>query len=169
MIFNKPAVLSETHALDDFDSGAPSLDSFLKRIALKSQQQGHSRTFVIADNDSNVVGYYALCAGSAERDDTPRQIGGHGAPREIPVALLARLAVDRNYQSRQLGSVLMRHAFASVISASEFVGFRAIVVHALDEQAVGFYKKFGFRSAGELDMTLFLSVQDALRIIQRAT
>lgn len=168
-MFGKPALLSEIHKLDHFDSGKPSLDYFLRSVALASQRDGHSRTFVIADNDFNVVGYHALCGGMLDRENTPRQIGGHGTPREIPVALLARLAVDINHQGRQLGTMLLRHAFSCVLSASEFVGFRAIMVHALDEDAVAFYEKFGFRASKGLERTLLISLQDVTTIMERSS
>lgn len=164
-VFRKPVPLSEAHKLELFDSGKPALDYFLTHVALRSQQDGHARTFVITDEEENVVGYHALCGGMLDRENAPRQVGGHGAPREIPVALLARLAVDRRHQGRQLGTVLMRHAFASVVAASSFVGFRAIMVHALDDEAAAFYAKFGFRAAKGLERTLLLSLNDITRIL----
>jgi GNAT superfamily N-acetyltransferase len=164
----KPTLLLESHKLEDFDSGKPSLDTFLKNTAIENQREGHSRTFVVVDANSRVIGFHALCSGMMSRDNAPRQIGGHGAPKDISVALLARLAVDRNHQGRQLGTLLLYHAFSSVLSASEFVGFRAVMVHALDDEGVTFYKKFGFRSAKGLERTLLISLPDVAQIIQRS-
>ncbi len=59
-------------------------------MALHNQREGYTRTFVIADADKKVVAYHSLCAGMISRNEAPRVIGGHGAPGEIPVALLAR-------------------------------------------------------------------------------
>jgi len=167
-MFGKPTLLLESHKVEDFDSGKPSLDAFLKTNAIESQRQGHSRTFVIVDANHSVIGFHALCSGMISRDNATRQIGGHGAPRDIPVALLARLAVDRNHQGRQFGTLLLHHAFSSVLSASEFVGIRAIMVHALDDEGATFYTKFGFRSAKGLERTLLISLPDVARIMERS-
>lgn len=158
--FRRPAPLTERHHVDDFDSGRPELDDYLKTLALHNQQQGYSRTFVICDADNRVVAYHALCAGMISRENTPRQVAGHGAPREIPVALLARLAVDRRYQGQGLGGALFKNACLAVISSSQLVAFRAVMVHALDDEAEAFYLRYGFRRAKGLERTLLLPTKD---------
>jgi GNAT superfamily N-acetyltransferase len=168
-VYHKPVLLSPAHRTDGFDSGEPSLDNFLVNVALCSQIERHARTFVIAGDDGLVLGYHALCAGMLDRKYSPRQIGGHGAPREIPVALLARLAVDRRHQGKKLGSVLLRHAFAAVLAASQTVAFRAIIVHALHDEAAAFYAKFGFKPVDGLERTMVISLQDVARIIEAST
>jgi predicted N-acetyltransferase YhbS len=135
------------------------LDDWLRDMALYNQQQGYSRTFVIADENDVVVGYHSLCAGMISRNDTPRQIKGKQAPAQIPLALLARLAVDQNYQGQGWGGALLKNALLSVVSATQAVAFRAIVVHALDKEAETFYRKFGFVDARGKDGTLLLPTQ----------
>ncbi len=161
-MYRKPVPLNEQHRLDDFDSGKPVLDVFLKEMALHNQAQGYTRTFVIAGADFRVVGYHSLCAGMISRENAPRQVKGHQAPGEIPVALLARLAVDRRHHGQGLGGELLKNALLAVIAASDAVAFRAVMVHALDDEATGFYLRYGFRQAKGLDRTLLLSVKDIL-------
>lgn len=158
--FRKPALLQPHHGLEAFDCGQLSLDTFLKTVALHNQMQGYSRTYVVADREFAVVGYHSLCAGMISREQSPRQVKGHGAPREIPVALLARLAVTRSMQGKGLGSELLRHALLSVLSTSETIAFRAVMVHALDDEAARFYGRYGFRPAKGLERTLLLPVKD---------
>jgi GNAT superfamily N-acetyltransferase len=158
--FRRPALLQDHHNRESFDSGKPALDVFLKTMALHNQVQGYSRTYVIADGDFSVVGYHSLCAGMISREHSPRQVKGHQAPGEIPVALLARLAVDRAYQGRGLGGELLRHALLSVLATSETIAFRAVMVHALDDDAVRFYGRYGFRQAKGLERTLLLPVKE---------
>jgi len=165
-MFRKPAPLGDHHRVDDFDSGKPSLDAFLKEMALYNQHQGYSRTFVVADADYRVVGYHSLCAGMISRENAPRQVKGHQAPKEIPVALLARLAVDRRYQGQGLGLALLRNALLSVISTAQLVAFRAVMVHALDDEAEMFYAKYGFRAAKGLERTLLLPTKDIAMSLQ---
>ncbi len=159
-MYRKPAPLDERHHLDDFDSGKPALDSFLKDMALHNQAQGYTRTFVIADVDFRVAGYHSLCAGMISRDNVPRQVKGHHAPGEIPVALLARLAVDKRHQGHGLGAELLKNALLAVLATAEVVAFRAVMVHALDDEAERFYLKYGFRQAKGLERTLLLPVKD---------
>lgn len=159
-MYRKPAPLSERHNLEDFDSGKSVLDTFLKEMALHNQAQGYTRTFVIADADFRVVGYHSLCAGMISRENAPRQVKGHQAPGEIPVALLARLAVDRRHHGHGLGGELLKNALLAVVATSEVVAFRAVMVHALDDEAASFYLRYGFRQAKGLDRTLLLPIKD---------
>ena len=167
-MFRKPALLADHHQLGDFDSGKPVLDTFLKHRALVNQQLGFSRCFVIATADFHVVGYHALCAGMILRQHTPRPIGGHGAPDEIPVALLARLAVDRRHQRQGLGAALLKHALSLVVAADNHVAFRAVMVHVLDAEADRFYRHYGFREAKGLERTLLLPKGDILAALDRS-
>lgn len=159
-MYRRPAPLADRHILDGFDSGRPSLDAFLIDMARFNHRQGYARTTVIADGDLRVVAYHALCAGVISRDAAPREVKAHGAPADIPVALLARLAVDRRHQGKGLGAALLQNALLSVIAASERVAFRAVMVHALNDAAIGFYSRYGFRPARGLERTLLLPVQD---------
>lgn len=167
-MFRKPAPLGDHHRIDGFDSGKPSLDAFLREMALYNQHQGYSRTFVIADSEYRVVGYHSLCAGMISRENAPKHVKGHQAPREIPVALLARLAVDQKYQKQGLGLALLKNALLSVISTSQLVAFRAVMIHALDDEAEAFYAKFGFRAAKGLERTWLLPVKDITASLQAA-
>ncbi|MCD2172026.1 GNAT family N-acetyltransferase [Rhizobium sp. C4] len=156
----RPAPLGIQHRLDGFDSGKPDLDHYLRDIARANHENGLARSFVIADADFTVVGYYSLAAAMISRNEAPRNIGGHGSPRDIPVALLARLAVDRRHQGRGLGAQLLRAALLSVLAGAEHVAFRAVMVHALDDEATRFYAKYGFRAAKGSERTLLLPLQD---------
>jgi GNAT superfamily N-acetyltransferase len=164
--FREPELLSDTHRIFRFESGKPALDAFLLDLAATSQRSGFARTFVVSDDDVQVVGYYALCGGSINRSDAPRQIVGHGAPIEVPVVLLARLAVHRDFQGQGLGTMLMHHAFKSTLASAQTVGFRALMVHALDDEARIFYSKFGFRASRYAERTLLLAVPDIVHILE---
>ena len=80
-------------------------------------------------------------------------------PDPIPVMILARLAIDRQFQGRGLGSALLKDALSRMIAASKIVGARAVLVHAIDEEAVSFYAAFGFKSFPGDARTLFLPIE----------
>lgn len=142
MAWRKPALLGEKHVLDGFDCGEPSLDEWLIDRARSNQDRDFTRTFVIADENWTVLGYHSLCAGMIHRNDAPRSAKGGQAPADIPVALLARLAVDR--RGTGLGAALLRHALLASVAAARNVAFRAVMVDAIDARAADFYRKYGF-------------------------
>lgn len=77
-------------------------------------------------------------------------------PDPIPVIVLARLAVDRRAQGGKLGAALLRDAVHRVVAASETVGIRALLVHALNDRAKQFYEHYGFQASPVHPMTLML-------------
>lgn len=167
-MYRRPAPLSETHSTENFDCGEPELNAWLKDMALYNQGQNYTRTFVIADRDFNVVGYQSLCAGMIHRSDVTRTAKGSRAPNDLPVAVLARLAVDKNHQCHGLGADLMRNAMVSTISAGQLVAFRGIVVDALNGSAQRFYAQYGFLETKISPTKLILPAKVILRHIELA-
>ena len=62
----------------------------------------------------------------------------------VPVVLLARLAVDDREAGLGLGAALLKDALSRAVQAADVAGARAVLVHAIDEEARAFYKHFGF-------------------------
>ena len=83
----------------------------------------------------------------------------------IPVALLARLAIDRAWQGRGLGRALFRDGAARIIRAADSIGIRGIVVHAISEQAKAFYLALGCESSPLDPMTLMVTLSDVRAIL----
>jgi predicted N-acetyltransferase YhbS len=92
----------------------------------------------------SVVGYYSLAAGSVRKEESPAQIANGLANHPIGVILLARLAVDRSQHGAGLGEKLLVDALSRALTAADAIGARAILVHAIDDEAAAFYEKFGF-------------------------
>lgn len=65
-------------------------------------------------------------------------------PDPAPVVLLARLALDRTEQRRSLGGHLLVDAWRRCVRGGREFGARAVVVDAIDDQAVAFYCHFDF-------------------------
>lgn len=169
MGFRRPAPLDLRHSVADFDCGKPLLNAWLADMARYNQEQGYTRTFVIADDAYRVVGYHSLCAGMINRNDVPRSVKGGQAPQDIPVALLARLAVDRACQDMGLGAALLSHALRAAVSAGQSVAFRAVMVDALDEDAMRFYLKHGFEPSRISPSKLLLPMRKVLASLEEAT
>lgn len=157
-IITPPEPIDATHCLDGFDCGVPVLNEWLKRQALANEASGASRTFVVCV-DRRVIGFYALATGSVRRSEAPGRIKRH-MPEPIPVMVLARLAVDLHRQGKGVGSGLLKDAMMRTITVSKLAGIRAIVVHALSEEAKDFYLRHGFQESPLHQMTLMLSIAD---------
>ena len=142
MALTGPEPLAADHVLDGFDSGQPTLDAWLISHALKNEREGGSRTYVVCDRGV-VVAYYCLSTGSVSRKDSPGRVR-RNMPDPIPVMLVGRLAVDKTHQGQGMARALMRDAILRTMKAAEIVGVRALLVHALDEEAANFYRHLGF-------------------------
>jgi GNAT superfamily N-acetyltransferase len=145
--------------LENFNSGNGTLDDWLIRRALKNQDTGASRTFVVCEEGSIVIGYYALATGSVERISTTSNFS-RGMPDPIPVIILGRLAIDTRYQGKRLGAALLKDAMLRTLSVANDVGIRGLLVHAISEDAKQFYLKYGFQESPTEPMTLLLSIKN---------
>ena len=151
------------HDVTGFSCGNGLLDSWLAHYAGQNQRRDAARTFVATTIDERVYGYYALLAGQLDHQDATAETS-RGLSRHfpIPIAILARLAVDVSQQGQGVGAALLHDAIRRIVQASEEVAVRAVVVHAVDENAVSFYERFGFRALGPTPRTLMTPVH-ALR------
>lgn len=157
-----PERLSPAHELDTFACGNPLLDDWLKKRALANNGRT-SQTFVI-HIDNVVIGYYSLVAGSLSRDEAPKKLGRNSVD-PIPVLLLGRLAIDVRHHGEGLGSDLLRDALLRSLRIAEDVGVRAVLAHAIDDDAVSFYKKYGFIESPIRPRTLMLPLEAAAKLL----
>ncbi len=158
MTLGTPQPLLDTHDLDQFDSGAQLLDDWLKKRAQTNQTSGASRTFVVCEGN-RVVAYYALASGAVRLPEAPGKFR-RNMPDPIPVAVLGRLAIDRNFQGRGIGRALIRDAATRLLHAAEILGIRGLLVHAISEDARAFYHAVGFSPSPLDPMTLMVNLTD---------
>ena len=153
-----PELLAAHHHTGAFDSGVPSLDTWLQRRALQNQANDASRTFVVCEEGA-VVAYYALASSSVA---TTGAIGRfrRNMPDPIPVVVLGRLAIARSHQGRGLGRALFRDAGKRVLYAADAIGIRGLLVHALSEDAKAFYLALGLEPSPIDPMTLMITLVD---------
>ena len=155
-----PEKLSSIHQIEDFDSGIEPLDSWLKRRAL-GNAEGASRTYVVCAGDV-VVGYYCLSNGAIANNIATGKVK-RNMPDPIPVMIIGRLAVDRNWQGKGIGRGLWRDAVLRTLKASEIAGIRAILVRAISAEAKQFYEQYRFTASTLEPLTLMVKVRDVAK------
>jgi GNAT superfamily N-acetyltransferase len=153
-----PFKLHQSHAVAAFDCGSEPLNQWLKRRALPNIERGISQTFVVCDA-TRVVGYYSLAGGAVYHADAIRKVKGN-APDPVPVVVLGRLAVDNNYRSKGVGKGLLKDAVLRAANAGQSIGLRAMLVHAKDDDAVAFYRRYGFKPSPSDPYMLMVTMRE---------
>jgi GNAT superfamily N-acetyltransferase len=138
--------LEEFDEVESFDCGDDPLNSYLKRHAWTNQQKiSIGVTYVAADESAphTVLGYFTLATSSVPRDRLPRKFMRGLPPYDLPLILLARLAVDKRFAGRGLGHALLSEALKITLHVASEVGCRCIVTDAYPDKA-GWYARYGF-------------------------
>jgi GNAT superfamily N-acetyltransferase len=78
----------------------------------------------------------------------------------IPVVLLARLAVDRSVAGKGIGSRLLRDAMTRAVAAADAIAIRAVLVHAIDDNARAFYIHHGLEPSPTDPRHLMILIKD---------
>jgi GNAT superfamily N-acetyltransferase len=154
-----PEKLNSSHQIDNFDSGDGQLNDWLKKRALKNELEGASRTYVVCAGNV-VIAYYCLANGAVAQTIATGRVR-RNMPDPIPVMVIGRLAVDRNWQGQGIGRGLLRDAILRTLNAAEIAGIRAIIVHAISKSAKKFYEDCGFTASPIDSMILMITIKDA--------
>lgn len=151
-----PTPLTAEHELAGFDCAEPALNQWLIHRALKNESR-FSRTYVVCDG-LRVVAYYCITAGAVERMAAPSKVR-RNAPDTIPVSIIGRLAVSRDYAGRGLGADMLADALRRIAIASQSIGMGAVLVHAKNDAAKQFYLQCAeFIEYPEDSRSLFLPI-----------
>jgi len=153
VVITAPAPITDQHDVSQFNCGKIPLDDWLKQRALKNESRA-SRCFVVC-NGSAVIGFYCLAAGSVRHDEILPRLK-RNMPPIIPVVVIGRMAVDLNHQGKKIGSGLMKDALKRSLNVSREIGAAAVLVHAVDQEVVPFYVRYGFQPFPQGQLTLFL-------------
>jgi GNAT superfamily N-acetyltransferase len=106
-----------------------------------------------------VIAYFCISAGSVERATAPSRMR-RNAPDRIPVSVIGRLAVSRQYAGKGLGADLLADALRRIASASRIIGVGAVMVHAKTDAAKRFYLRCAeFIEYPQASRILFLPIE----------
>jgi ribosomal protein S18 acetylase RimI-like enzyme len=159
--------LAASHRLAGFDCGSRAQSDWLIEHALQSHRSGPSRVYVVCDLDQpaqQVVGYYALAAGSVAPAQAAQRLAPGAGRYHQPVVILTRLGVDTSAQGAGLGRALVVDALRRIAVASEVIGVRAVLIHCENDNARAFYQRLAKFDPSPTDpMHLFLLMKDLRR------
>ena len=166
MTLRAPEPLAAQHRLEGFDCGKPALNDWLLRHARQAQGSGSAKTFVVADDDDRVAGYFSLTVGQVDTLEAPERIRKGMGQYPVPVVILARLAVSREHHGHGIGVGMLQDAIRRTLVIAEQAGVRAMLTHPIDEDAVRFYTRFGFIASPLREQQLLLLLKDAKKVVR---
>lgn len=151
--------LLKEHNREEFDCGVDALNLFLRRYAFQNQKKHFVRTYVGLFK-RKIIGYYSLAFGEVRQEITPELLIRGMGRYNVPAIILGRLAVHYDFQSQGIGVGLLKDAILRAKIAEQIAGLRVIIVHAKDERARAFYKKYGFIESLGDPLTLLLPIEN---------
>ena len=163
-------LLSKHHDRIAFACGVKSLDDFLRLRASQYDKRRLGRTHIAVQAGSvRIAGFYTLAAGSLDVSDFPEADRRKLPKHRIPTIHLGRLAVDQAYRGQRLGETLLFHAFQTALELTGKMGAHVVGVRAIDENALAFYRKYGFLALVDNPHHLFLPMKAVEAIISSGT
>jgi GNAT superfamily N-acetyltransferase len=117
--------LEEFDDVENFDCGDEPLNNYLKRHAWTNQQKSSIGVTYVAGEESaprSVLGYFTLATSSVPRDLLPKKHVRGLPPYDLPLILLARLAVDHRFAGKGLGHALIAEVFKITLRVADEVG-----------------------------------------------
>jgi ribosomal protein S18 acetylase RimI-like enzyme len=148
-----------------FRCGEGALDRYFQTQVTQDIRRRVANCFLAVDTvTSQIAAYYTISAASLPLADLPPDETKR-LPRypSVPAVRIGRLAVDRKFQGRGLGAALLADAASRTLKA-DAAAF-TLLVDAKNDQAVGFYQRFGFRVLSSQPRTLFLPLATARKVL----
>ncbi|MBB6004795.1 GNAT family N-acetyltransferase [Arcicella rosea] len=138
--------LANLHKKDTFSCGQPLLDNYISKQANQDVKRKLSVCYVLVDDEQTVKGYYTLSANAIKKDSLPEELSKKlpKSYEDLPVILLGRLAIDKSFQGKGFGEILLLDALNECYQLSNQLGTIAVVVDAIDTKAQAFYESYGF-------------------------
>jgi len=158
--------ITKEHIRKTFTCKKSSLADYLHRHARQNDKNNISKTFVAVGGENTVQGYYSLSSTSIEFEELPEDITKNTPKYPIPAGLITKLAVDKNCEGQGLGSRLLIDALQRILITSEQLAIKVILVDAIDEEAKGYYLRFGFIELPGHTLKLFLPIETINQLLK---
>ena len=164
--------LEEADETANFDCGDVPLNQYLNQYAWVNQEKSSLGVTYVAVEEvapRTVLGYFTIAMSSVPRDAFPAK-SVRGLPRyDVPLILLARLAVDRRFAGKGIGHALISEAFRISLRVAAAVGCRGLITDAYRTR-MGWYARYGFipidGAAAGGPQRMFLDMRTILKAMQ---
>lgn len=138
--YRPPRLITSIDGIENFSCRSSEQTQWLRRHAKQSTFTGTTRVFVVTPQDGDaVVAYYAWCMAQLYLADSPDRMKKGAGRYPQPVALLARLGVDTEHEGRGIGTALLIDAITRLLTISDDIGCRGLLIHAESTEARDFY------------------------------
>lgn len=168
MRYQPPEPLGPVHDLRGFACASEEQTDWLITHARQSMAVGMTRVFVVTPaQGQDVVAYYAWTMAQINLEDAPARLRKGAGRYPQPVALLARLGVHREHESKGLGAGLLRDVIQRVAAIGDDIGCRGLLVHCESEHARNFYRHVApeFEASPSDELHLVLLLKDIRRTL----
>jgi GNAT superfamily N-acetyltransferase len=159
-------LLASHHDKMAFSCGNEQLNQYLCSTATQDKKRNIAIPYVIYDKDrQKIIGYYTLSMSGINLEQLPEEI-----IKKLPkypivgVNLIGRLAVDTDYQGSGWGKLIVMDAFQRSLKISKVTGSFAVIVDAIDDDAVRFYQRFDFKTLPDCPNRLFRTMKSISQI-----
>ncbi len=130
--------------------------------ARQAQASGSARTFVVADQDDRVAGYFSLTLGQIDTAEAPERLRQGMGRFPLPVVIHPGPACRlKRSPGLGIGVGMLQDAIRRTLLIAEQAGIRAILTHPLNENAARFDTRFGFIPSPLRPQQLLLLLKDA--------
>jgi predicted GNAT family N-acyltransferase len=146
---NRAAFSCEHHALTEY----------IKQQASQDVKKNVAAVFVLTPDGVTISGYYTLSQYGVDAGDIPRELLEQFKIRKyprLPATLIGRVARHIDLKGQAFGEVLLMDALRKALEATRTVASVVVVVEAKDENAVKFYKRYGFLAMPDHPDRLFI-------------
>ena len=155
---------AERYDVSRFESTSNELNDFLKEDALKNQTELISTTYLCC-HSNQLVGYVTFTTDIIRKKDVREEERIEVPYKEYPAIKIARLATDREYEKKGVGTFLLLAAIGMAYDISKKVGCRFIIVDSKQE-SIEFYEKHGFKLVKKHERddhpTMYLDIMPAI-------
>lgn len=161
--------LERSHPRRGFDCGQQEVNHWLRTKALQHQNKRLSTTKALLDADGKMAGFYTLASGQVDFTELPDDLVQELPKRQLPVAIVAWLGVDRSYQGQKLGDLLFARALGDCYKVGKVFAFVAVVLDAVDDRSKSFYQRWRFEELPGNPNRLYLSAAELSLAIESAS
>ena len=138
--YHPPRPLEPADHTESFLCRSSEQTTWLRRHAGQSSATGTTKVFVVTPMDrGHVVAFYAWCMAQLSQESSPARLRKGAGRYPQPVALLARLGVHTDHEGAGLGAGLLLDAITRLVSLSDDIGCRGLLIHCENHDARAFY------------------------------